>query len=223
MIHAKEQYLIPGINRPIGYLCDLPADYHTSGKTYPLVIFLHGAGERGNGTDRLEAVRANGFPRYAKEGAEYPFVLISPQCPEENHWAGRIDSLNLLLDHLLATMRVDPDRVCLTGLSMGGMGTWFWGFNNPERFASLIPVCGTAAEWLTYTVVDMPIWAFHGSADGLISCYESIRLCNAVNAQGGHARLTIYPEVGHDSWVRAYQEPALIPWILAQRRRCGIK
>lgn len=216
MIHQQYHFQLPGLNRELGCVIDLPEDYPTSGKTYPLVLFLHGAGERGDGHAMLENVRANGFPRYAMEGEEYPFVLVSPQCPEENHWAGRIDSLNLLLDHLLTTLRVDPSRVILTGLSMGGMATWFWGTNDPGRFAALVPVCGLGAEWLTYTLVNKPIWAFHGTADGLISCNESIRLCNAVNAQGGHALLTLYTGVGHDSWVRAYREPELIEWIMEQ-------
>lgn len=202
----------PCISLP--YLQYLPPDYAESGKRYPLVIFLHGSGERGND---LDLVRLHGWPRYAEEGVEYPFILISPQLPEGCHWCGQINSLNGLLDHLLATLRVDAGRVCATGLSNGGTGVWVWGMNNASRFASLVPVCGAGILWGSYEMVKTPVWAFHGDEDGAIRYEESTRMVEQINAWGGNARLTVYPGVGHNCWENAYTDPALVEWVMAQK------
>ncbi|MCQ2430726.1 MAG: prolyl oligopeptidase family serine peptidase [Clostridia bacterium] len=218
MKRTKRLYPIPETGVTMGYIEYLPEDYE-SGKDYPLVLFLHGYGERGNGDEsQVEAVEVHGFPRYAHEGAEYPFVLIAPQCPSESVWPVITESLNFFLDHLLDTYRVDPDRVCLTGLSMGGTETWLWACGHSERFACLVPVCGAVIRWMAFTLKDIPIWAFHGTLDNCISCEESIGMVNDVNKAGGHADLTLYHGVGHDSWVPAYQDPALIGWICRQHR-----
>ena len=181
---------------------------------YPLVIFLHGAGERG---DDLNLVTIHGWPRYACEGEEYPFILVAPQLPEGKHWCGQVNTLDGFLDALLRELPVDPKRVYITGLSDGGTGTWLWGENSPSRFAAIIPVCGAGIRWMTYELVHTPVWAFHGEADGAILCEESVRMADRLRAIGGEARLTLYPEVGHDCWTRAYTDPALIEWMLAQR------
>lgn len=197
----------------LNYLRYLPPAYETSDEVFPLVIFLHGAGERG--TD-LDLVAKHGWPRYANEGTEYPFILVSPQLPEDHHWCGQINTLNGFLDHLLATLRADPKRVYVTGLSDGGTGVWVWGMNNASRFAAMIPVCGAGILWGSYEMVHTPIWAFHGDMDGAIDYTESTRMVNRINDCEGNARVTIYPGVGHDSWVGAYTDPALIEWMLEQ-------
>jgi predicted peptidase len=204
---------LPAPALSLRYLRYLPPAYESTEEKFPLVIFLHGSGERG--TD-LNLVAKHGWPRYANEGTEYPFILISPQLPEGGHWCGHIDTLNGLLDHLLVTLRVDPARVYLTGLSNGGTGTWVWGMNNADRFAALIPVCGAGILWGSYELVRTPIWAFHGDSDGAIQYTESTRMVNQINQWEGNARVTIYPGVGHDSWVQAYTDPELIEWMLAQ-------
>ena len=217
MKRTKRTYTVPGTGVTLGYIEYLPADYD-EGRDYPLVLFLHGYGECGNGDEKqVEAVEVHGFPRYAHEGAEYPFVLIAPQCPYGSIWPVLTESLNRFLDHLLDAYKVDPARVCLTGLSMGGTETWIWGCGSHERFACLAPVCGAAINWLAFTLKDTPVWAFHGTEDGCISCEESKRMTGLINNAGGHAALTLYPGVGHDSWVNAYQDPALVEWIMAQR------
>ena len=214
-IQTREHFSLPAPCLSFSYLQYLPPAYAESDGDFPLVIFLHGSGERG---DDLDLLTLHGWPRYIREGRDYPFILVSPQLPEDKIWCSHIDSLNGLLDHLLSTLRVDPKRVYLTGLSNGGTGTWIWAAESADRFAAIIPVCGAGITWLSYTMVHTPVWAFHGDCDGAIDHRESLRMVDAINACGGNARVTIYPGVGHDSWVNAYTDDSLIDWMLAQRR-----
>ena len=205
--------LLPYPALPLQYLRYLPPAYENTDEKFPLVSFLHGSGERGT---VLDLVAKHGWPRYASEGTEYPFILVSPQLPEGCHWCGQINTLNGFLDHLIATLRVDPKRIYITGLSDGGTGVWLWGMNNAGRFAAMIPVCGAGILWGSFEMVRTPVWAFHGDMDGAIHYTESTRMVDEINRCGGNARVTIYPGVGHDSWEQAYTDPALIDWMLAQ-------
>ena len=127
------------------YVLALPQDYDAlPDKRWPLVVMLHGAGERG---DDYDVLCRHGFLRRAAAGEEFPFLLAAPQCPADKYWGGYIESLNDFLDGLFDRLRVDADRVYLTGLSMGGTGTWLWAMANPERFAAIAPVCGTGICW----------------------------------------------------------------------------
>ncbi|MBQ9151185.1 MAG: dienelactone hydrolase family protein [Clostridia bacterium] len=198
------------------YLQYLPPEYENSDQEFPLVIFLHGSGERG---EDLNLVAIHGWPRYVKEGRDYPFILVSPQLPDGKNWCGHIESLNGLLDHLQATLRVDKSRIYLTGLSNGGTGTWLWASSAEENpFAAIIPVCGAGVTWLSRELLKTPVWAFHGDQDTAIDHRESLRMVDQINAWGGNAQVTIYPGVGHNSWENAYTDPALIEWMLAQKR-----
>ena len=145
-MNTHESYTVPETGMHWGYLQALPKDFDPA-KTYPLVIFLHGAGECGNGTTELDRVAIHGYPMHAEQGRDYPFILVSPQLPWGEFWCSYIESLNLFLDHILATLPVDPKRVYLTGLSNGGTGTYLWGQTSPERFAALLPVCGASIVW----------------------------------------------------------------------------
>ena len=214
-MNTHESYTVPGTGMHWGYLQALPKDYDPA-KTYPLVIFLHGSGECGNGTTELDRVAIHGYPMHAGQGRDYPFILVSPQLPEGDFWGAYIESLNRLLDHLMATLPVDPKRVYLTGLSNGGTGTYLWGQTNPQRFAALLPVCGAGIVWLTYKLVHTPLWAFHGDQDGAILCEESQRMVEGINTRGGDAKLTIYPGVGHNCWVYVYDDPEVLAWMLEQ-------
>lgn len=215
-MNTRESHVVPQTGMHWGYLQALPADYAKTDKEYPLVIFLHGTGECGNGTTELDRVAIHGFPRYADEGTEYPFILISPQLAEGKYWGAYIESLNLFLDHLIDTLRVDKKRIYLTGLSNGGTGTWLWGQANPERFAALVPVCGAGICWGVREMLHTPVWAFHGDQDPCIDYHEAIRMVDGINAMGGNAKVTIYPGVDHGSWVHAYSDPALVAWLMEQ-------
>jgi predicted peptidase len=197
----------------LDYLFYTPEGYEDPRETWPLVIFLHGAGERG---DDLEKVKAHGPPKHVANGKTYPFILVAPQCPRDEYWD--IDALQALLQSIKAEHRVDADRIYLTGLSMGGYGTWRWGGTHPEEFAALLPICGGGRESDAERLATVPVWAFHGDEDEAVRLKESRKMVDAVNAAGGDAGLTVYPGVGHDSWTRTYANPEVVEWMLAQRR-----
>lgn len=202
-------------SKPLPYLQFLPTDAEGANKTYPLVIFLAGMGELGEDLDRITV---HSMSHHAASGTEYPFILVCPQIPAWNLWYAYIETLNHFLDHLLSTLPVDKDRVILTGLSNGGIGTWLWGCNDPGRFAALIPVCGEGIEPFAPNLIKTPVWAFHGEQDPVVACDGSRRMVESINRHGGNAKLTVYPGVGHDSWVPAYAEPGLVDWILEKKR-----
>ena len=198
------------------YVLALPQDYDAlPDKRWPLVVMLHGAGERG---DDYDVLCRHGFLRRAAAGEEFPFLLAAPQCPADKYWGGYIESLNDFLDGLLDRLRGDADRVYLTGLSMGGTGTWLWAMANPERFAAIAPVCGTGICWYGEALRQVPVWCFHGDKDDTVPLDESVRMVERVNERGGSARLTVFEGVGHDSWERAYAGSALVDWLLSHRK-----
>ena len=197
------------------YILYLPDGYDEDEREWPLVVYLHGAGERGRD---LKTPYAYGIPQRIKDGDSFPFIFVAPQCDDPLYWAGCIESLDAFLDDRLRELRVDRQRIYLTGASMGGMGTWMWGVASPERFAALAPLCGIGVPWYAFRLKDTPVWAFHGDQDGVIRVEESIWMTEAVNRFGGNARLTVYEGVGHDCWLQAYHDPELYEWMLAQRK-----
>lgn len=197
------------------YTLYLPPDYHSQPeKRWPLVIFLHGAGERGHDLTRI---RVHGYAKRIAAGEDFPFILAAPQIDGLTYWGNYIESLNHFLDELLATLRIDPLHVCLTGLSMGGTGTWMWAIANPERFASIVPMGGTGVCWAAGNL-NMPVWAFHGELDDVCPPDESVRMVERINQSGGNAKLTIYEGYGHDCWTDAYMRQDLLEFILSNRR-----
>lgn len=200
------------------YLLYLPDD-HATRRDWPLLLFLHGAGERG---DDLDRVRRHGPPRLLGEGAAWPLVVVSPQCPAGETWWEHLRTLAALIDDVVARHGIDEDRVLLTGLSLGGMGACRLAAAEAQRFAALAPVCGTAPWSLApERLRHLPVWAFHGEEDEVVLPDESRELVAALRALGGDARLTLYPGVGHAAWEPAYADPELLDWWLAARRRQG--
>jgi predicted peptidase len=206
----------------MGYLLFLPKGCkagHAGEKRWPLMLFLHGAGERG---DNLAMVRKHGPPKRVETDPNFPFLLVSPQCPRSAWWSP--EPLMPLLDHLVATYPVDTDRIYVTGLSMGGFGTWNLGAAAPQRFAALVPICGGGDPKTAAKLKGVPIWAFHGGRDGVVRPEKSRQMVDAIKAAGGKdVKLTVYPEAGHDSWTKAYDDPALYEWLLKQKRTGGGK
>ena len=217
-MNTRESYVVPQTGMHWGYLQALPADYAETDKDYPLVIFLHGSGECGNGTTELDRVAIHGYPKYANEGTEYPFILISPQLPEGKYWGAYIESLNLFLDYLIDTLRVDEKRIYLTGLSNGGTGTYLWGQANADRFAALIPVCGAGICWGVREMLNVPVWAFHGDCDEAIDYHETVKMVDGINAMGGNAKVTVYHGAGHGCLIYTYVDEELMNWMLEQHR-----
>ena len=192
------------------YLIAFPEGYATDDREWPLVLFLHGAGERG--TD-LELVKKHGPPRLIAEGKAFPFIMVAPQCPENQWWSE--DVLTGLLDQVEEKYRVDRSRVYVTGLSMGGYGTWRLATINPDRFAALAPVCGGGDVSTVCSIKNTPVWVFHGAKDPVVPLQESQKMVDKLKACGGDVRLTVYPDAGHDSWTETYNNPELYTWLLS--------
>lgn len=192
----------------------LPRGYRASSRIWPLVVFLHGSGERGT---ELERVKAHGPPKLADRGADYPFILVSPQLDEGLRWDSV--SLHALLLALQTRLRIDPDRVCATGLSLGGHGVWDWATAYPHDLAAIAPVCGFGEADDVCRLRHVPVRAYHGAADTVVPLARQQECVDALRACGGTADFIVYPGVGHDAWNPAYDDPALVPWLMAQVRR----
>jgi predicted peptidase len=203
------------------YLMFLPQGYGLDPQErWPLILFLHGLGECG---DDLDLVRIHGIPKVVEQQDDFPFIAVSPQCPQNTWWSDHVAALDELLNTICATHSVDGDRVYLTGLSMGGYGAWHMAVTYPERFAALVPICGGGLPFYGFpqrvcALRDVPVWAFHGAKDDMVAVSESETLVRSLQECGGDARLTIYPDAGHDSWTRTYENPDLYAWLLAHRR-----
>ncbi len=205
------------------YLLFLPKGYD-GGKTerWPLILFLHGAGERG--TD-IWKVAVHGPPKYVATHPDLPFIVVSPQCPDGQIWSKEI--LLALLDEVTKKYAVDQQRIYLTGLSMGGYGTWELGLAYPEKFAAIAPICG-GGELITLLLSSgekagalktLGVWAFHGAKDPVVPLRESERMVDFVKKAGvSDVRLTVYPEAQHDAWTDTYNNPELYDWFLKHKR-----
>jgi predicted peptidase len=196
------------------YILVLPKGYDKQEKTWPLILFLHGAGERGS---NLEKVKAHGPIKYAQKNKDFPFVLVCPQCPEEQWWSTEV--LINLLDDIVSQYNIDRSRIYLTGLSMGGFGTWDLASMYPDRFAAIAPVCGGGLPFYAGRLKNIPVWAFHGDKDNVVPLEKSREMVNAVNIAGGNAKLTIYPNLGHDSWTVTYDNKELYDWFLSNVKK----
>ena len=205
------------------YLLFLPKGYDENAtKRWPLMLFLHGAGERGND---IWKVATHGPPKVVAQDPDFPFVLVSPQCPDGQIWVP--DVLLGLLDEVSSRLKVDTNRVYLTGLSMGGYGTWDLGLSHPERFAAIVPICG-GGELIRVLLADghknalksLGVWAFHGGKDPTVPIEESQRMVAVLKKTGVEdVKLTVYPEAGHDSWTETYNNPEVYQWMLRHERK----
>ncbi|MFC1781751.1 prolyl oligopeptidase family serine peptidase [Planctomycetota bacterium] len=198
-----------------GYQLFLPEGYGQEKKDWPLILFLHGMGERG---DDLNLVKTHGPPVIVDKRKDFPFIVVSPQCPDNTFWNDEVDMLGSLLDEVTSEYDVDTERIYLTGLSMGGFGTWALAAAQPERFAAIAPICGGGLFYMFLSIKDLPIWIFHGQKDDLVPVYESQRMYKIIKENGGNVKLTIYPEAEHDSWTQTYDNKELYDWFLQYRR-----
>ena len=199
----------------LDYLLYLPPGYdRDSAQPWPLILFLHGAGERGSDTELL---KRNGLPQYLDSGNDLPFIVVSPQCPADSHWTLHIEALNALLGAVAAHYRVDENRIYLTGMSLGGAGAWMLAAAHPERFAAVAPICGRMVPLPLSRLKNLPIWAFHGDADEIIPVSDTRRTVDALKTIGANVKMTIYPGVGHDAWTQTHRNPELYDWFLAHQ------
>jgi predicted peptidase len=199
------------------FVVALPEGYdNDKRKRWPLVLFLHGAGERG---DDLQLVRAHGPLKEIAAGRKIPAIVVVPQCPAGNWWANA--TLTGLLNHVERRYRVDPDQVSVTGLSMGGFGTIALAHEVPQRFAAIAPICGGGNAFLSFRIAHIPAWIVHGDADPVLPVDESRRVVTALRRAGGKPRYDEVAGGGHDVWTNTYAKDEFWTWLLAQRRARG--
>ncbi|HTE83166.1 MAG TPA: prolyl oligopeptidase family serine peptidase [Dehalococcoidia bacterium] len=197
------------------YLFYEPEDaVSAEGGRLPLLLSLHGAGERGDDPDLL---LLHGIPKRLSEREDLPFVVVAPQCPADERWAA--DSLARFLDEVERGSPIDPDRIYVTGLSMGGSGTWSLALAQPHRFAAIAPICGRGDPTQVSVLRHLPVWVFHGARDPLVPLTRSEEMVDALRQCGGDVRFTVYPDADHDSWTQAYATSELYRWLLEARRR----
>lgn len=228
--------------KEINYIVYIPRNYDPS-TPMPTIVFLNGMGECG--TDGLQQIRAGLGPNIMLNPDKWPFIVVFPQKQETYaQWEDEDDMVLAILDKTRQEYNVDSSRIYLTGISQGGHGTWTIGSLHPEIFAAIAPVCGYRTEWIIKVWADneaaiwinpemeqefgenvlverlknTPIWAFHGVADETVPVGESVELCESITAVNGDCKLTLYPEVGHNSWDRAYREEDLPGWLLEHRK-----
>lgn len=197
----------------VRYWLFLPKGYEKK-KDWPVMLFMHGAGERG---DDLAKVKAWGPPKLVEKRKDFPFVVISPQCPRGTWW--NAEQMKALVEHVIKTQKIDKSRVYCTGLSMGGYGTWDLLGKYPKLFTAAVPICGGGKPAMAKKMVDIPIWAFHGDQDRAVPLERSVQMVEAIKAAGGEkAKLTIYKGVDHNSWSKTYANEKVYEWLLKHKK-----
>jgi predicted peptidase len=195
------------------YLLYLPSDYESkASEKWPLVLFLHGAGERG---DDIEKVKIHGPPKLVSQGKQFPFVLVSPQVPTGGRW--NAEELANVIDELANTYRIDKQRLYVTGLSMGGSGTWSLVSAYPDKFAAAMPLCGRGDLAAVEKLAKTPIWVLVGAKDRSETVQNCQEMAAALAKAGCEGRFTLYFELPHDCWTVTYNNPQTYEWLLLHR------
>jgi predicted peptidase len=200
----------------MGYLLYLPEEYGTSDKIYPVIMLLHGAGNRG---DDLELLKVDGLLKILSSKKEFPFIVIAPQCPLNSRWPEQFNELITILDEVRKNYRVDTTRIYLSGWSMGGEGTWKFAMKYPERFAAIAPICGLGYPRLADKLKTTPIWVFHGDKDPVNPFSESDEMVKLLKSIGAEVKFTVYQTSEHDVWNRTYENPELYEWFLKHQKK----
>ncbi len=225
---SKEGIRMIGEPRPVDesktetvrYWLYLPQDYEKTAANggAPLFLFLHGAGERGNTLDEIDKVKVHGPPKLLDRPEfqkHWPCVTVSPQCKNDFAWSPA--QLSLLLNEIEKKYKIDKKRVYVSGISMGGFGTWMMLQAEPKRFAAAAPICGGAKPEWAPDLIDIPIWNFHGNKDGVVPCKLSEMMVDAVRKAGGRKIIfTVYEGGGHDVWTRTYDNQLLYDWLFTR-------
>lgn len=196
----------------------VPADFDPKKESLPVIVFLHGAGERGT---NLEIVKGNGVPKLFSKDPEYRglrVITLSPQCPDGMVWLSLIYPLKSWVEGAVAELNGDSNRISLTGLSMGGFGTWGMITTFPDYFSCAAPICGGGMSWNCGDLKNVKIRAFHGIDDQTVPFIYSQLMVEAARNAGADVELIAYDKVGHDSWTRAYEQTDLIEWLIAQSK-----
>lgn len=196
------------------YQLYLPENYNKDTTTrWPLMLFLHGSGESGYD---VQKVKVNGPPKLADNGKKFPFIIVSPQSEVPSGWD--VEILYRLLQYIKKNYRVNEKKVYLTGLSMGGFGTWALAMKYPDEFAAIAPICGGGDTTNAWKLRNIPVWCFHGAKDDVVPPIGSENLVKATKRFNDHVRFTLYPDANHNSWEVTYNNDSLYSWMLAQNK-----
>ena len=202
--------------KTLGYTVFLPESF-SKDTAYPLILSLHGAGERGNGADELEKATDIGLGKYIKLGQmRVNAIVFCPQCPKDRVWNQLIFDTRELLLKIADEYGADKKKISVTGMSMGGCGTWEMGMQFPELFSALAPICGGGMAWRTPALKGKPIWAFHGDADNVVAISNSMDMVNGARKNGADVKFTIFNNVMHNSWDPAYLDTKVIDWLISK-------
>lgn len=230
VVVSKGQQSVQITSNGIGYLQYLPQGYNTNSNKYPVVISLHGIREKGSCTNDPSIIRSQvptvanvGLPKYIKYGAQYPFIMIAPQL-KNCHGSWPADYVISVINYVKTKLRIDPSRIYLTGLSLGGGGVWTTVGAYPSVFAAVLPVCpgyNALSKACGIAASDVPVWDFHGDADGIVSYQVSLKMVNAINnctpKPTPLAKLTLFSGAGHIIWDKVYKETNALTWLLSFR------
>ena len=198
----------------LGYILTSPSNIDND-ERYPLIIFLHGAGERG---DNLDLLKCYCIPKLFTADNDYQGMQVftlSPQCPCEKTWIDFKKELFNLFDEICEKYPIDRSRVSLCGISMGGFGTWELALSQPERFHKISPLCGGGMNWRAWYVKDIPIRVYHGKLDDIVPISQSEAMVNSVKLQGGNVEFIVYDDLSHNCWDRAFEQTDLISWLIS--------
>lgn len=199
-------------NGKMNYAVYTPEKY----EDLPLMVYLHGAGERGLNISHLTR---HGIPKLISEGREYPAVILTPQCPADRVWDNMVSQVKEIIDAVVEEYGIKKDRICITGSSMGGFGTWMMGLTYPDFFSAIAPVAGGGMSWRTQKLKNTPVFAVHGDKDSCVPIIYSTLMVDAVNRNGGNAQFIALEGKEHNDGIDyAYRETNLINWLLGQRR-----
>jgi len=205
--------VVEGVQR--AYVLYVPRDY-TPNMAWPLIVSLHGVGERGDdGLFQTEVGIGRAIRRHADR---FPCLVLMPQCSDKGFWDESIGDIEVSMADVRKEYNVDAARICMTGLSMGGLATWTYGAQHTDLFAALMPICGGGKVEDAEALAKIPIWALHGAADAIVPPKKSQEMVEAVRAAGGAVKYTEFPGVNHNSWDAAYDDPKTIKWLLEQRK-----
>lgn len=217
MIQYGKSEIIKKETTQLGYILTGPKDLN-EGEKLPLIIFLHGAGERG---DNIDAIKCYCIPKLFTRNENYQGLRVftlSPQCPHESTWIDYKKELFDLFDKICDENPIDKSRVSLCGISMGGFGTWELALSQPWRFSAIAPLCGGGMNWRAWYVKDIPIRVYHGRRDDVVPLSQSEAMVNSIKQQGGNIEFTIYDDLSHNCWDRAFEETDLIKWLAESKR-----
>lgn len=196
----------------LDYVIRLPESFDERSR-YPLVFYIHGAGGRGRDINTIydHAFFTDTAP-FLKDA-----VSVAPQCFSDS-WFDIFEQLVDFIEYIISHPYVDKDRVYLIGASMGGYTTWQLAMSRPDLFAAIIPICGGGMYWNAARLIYMGVWAFHGDIDNVVKCEESAKMVESINQKGGDARLTVYPDTGHNAWTPTFTSPEVWKWLLSNKR-----